>query len=101
MHPCLCTTAHSCIDPAGRKTNYKQHDLDLLFGVGMSGDVALLAVSIALTAVALLAVAGRSVSSFLIAKQSGLEDALVIVSACCSVALTILFAIGKTPLAPS
>jgi hypothetical protein len=60
----------------------------------MSGDVALLAVSIAVTAIALLAVASRSIARIAIAKQGGIEDGLVIFALCCSIALTILFSLG-------
>jgi hypothetical protein len=60
----------------------------------MSGDVALLAVSIAVTAIALLAVASRSIARLAIAKQGSIEDGLVIFALCCSIALTILFSLG-------
>lgn len=63
----------------------------------MSGDVALVAVSIALSVVALLAVACRSISRFAIAKQGGLEDGLVILALGCSITLAVLFTIGTSP----
>ncbi|ETN43185.1 uncharacterized protein HMPREF1541_02343 [Cyphellophora europaea CBS 101466] len=62
----------------------------------MSGDAALVAVSIALSVLSLQAVLLRCISRFAVAKQYGLEDALVILALCCSICLAILFTLDFT-----
>lgn len=79
---------------------FKAHSCSIDFVVGplyifgMSGDVALVVVSIVLVILASLVVAARCVARFVIVREKAIADGLIIAALCCSIALTGLFIAG-------
>lgn len=61
----------------------------------MSGNVAVVVLSVFLASLSSILVAARCVARFAIRKEKGVEDGLVILALCCSIIQAALFVIGE------